>query len=115
MQVGKVLQAQGQNEAALNSLWRAVALQPNLAEAQAAIGEVYINQEDYLRAIVAYRRLLEITPNNPTAYYQLGVALKGRDRPQEAKEAFNRARDLFRQANDAEGLQKAESALDGLN
>ncbi|HBK64935.1 MAG TPA: Tfp pilus assembly protein PilF, partial [Cyanobacteria bacterium UBA11166] len=68
-------------------------------------------QENYIEAIVAYRRLTEIAPQDPKAYYNLGLALKGRDRTTEAIAAIEKARDLYKRQGNSQGVRQAESLL----
>lgn len=93
---------------------QAAALDRNNPETRLLIGDVLMEQGNYLRAIVLYRQVLDETPNNALAYYKLGLALQGRQRGQEAKEALERARDLYRRQGDAAGVQAVEAALRGL-
>uniref|UniRef100_A0ACD5GX01 Tetratricopeptide repeat protein n=1 Tax=Desertifilum tharense IPPAS B-1220 TaxID=1781255 RepID=A0ACD5GX01_9CYAN len=76
-----------------------------------AIADILTQQQDYLLAIVAYRKLIELAPNNPQAYYRLGLALQTRERRLEAREALEKARDLFRAQNQADGVRQVEEAL----
>jgi Flp pilus assembly protein TadD len=67
-----------------------------------------------LEAIIAYRRLVELAPQDPRAYYNLGLALKERDRIADAIAAVEKARDLYQRQGKNEGAQKAESLLQEL-
>jgi len=71
-------------------------------------------QKNYMDAIVVYRQLTELAPQDPRAYYNLGVALKGRERFKEAIAAVEKARDLYRKKGESEGEKKAESLLQEL-
>jgi len=63
---------------------------------------------------VAYRRLVELSPQNPEALYELGLALQGRDRLDEAIATFEQALTLYQQQNNAEGIAKVEAVLEEL-
>jgi Flp pilus assembly protein TadD len=78
------------------------------------IGEILLEQENFLEAIVAYRRLTELTPEDAKAYYNLGIALKKRDRTDEAIAALKKARELYQRQGKKEGTQQAESLLQEL-
>ncbi|HEY9822761.1 MAG TPA: tetratricopeptide repeat protein [Candidatus Sericytochromatia bacterium] len=56
----------------------------------------------------------ELTPQDPRAYYNLGVALKGREQFKEAIAVVEKARDLYRKKGESEGEKKAESLLQEL-
>jgi Flp pilus assembly protein TadD len=83
-------------------------------EAPAAIGELMLAQKNYLEAIVAYRHLTELAPQDPQAFYNLAVALKERDRTREAISAVEKARDLYQSQGNKDGVKQAESLLDEL-
>ncbi|XQQ07966.1 MAG: tetratricopeptide repeat protein [Leptolyngbya sp. IPPAS B-1204] len=91
---------------------KAVAVQPSLREAHLELGELYLEEQDYLRAIVAYRKLVELDPQDADAHFQLGVALQSRERNREALKSYQQARELYQQQNNQEGVQKAEAAID---
>lgn len=110
-QKGKLLQQQGQIAAATSAYKRAVSLDGKLVEALIALGELQLNAQDYLEAVVTYRRLGELVPNNPGVYYNLGLALKGRDRASEARQAFQRAYQLFQKVRDQEGKDRSQMQL----
>jgi tetratricopeptide (TPR) repeat protein len=96
---------------ALKSYQRATYLQPNLAEAQEAIGDIYVEQKDPLSAIIAYRQYAYLAPNNPEAHYKLGKALKDRDRVPEAISAFEQAKRLYQQQGKSDKVQEIEKML----
>ncbi|NJO49209.1 MAG: tetratricopeptide repeat protein, partial [Leptolyngbyaceae cyanobacterium RM2_2_4] len=81
---------QGDLDQALASYQRGASAEPDSPEAQALIGSVLLEKGDYLRAIVAYRRVVELSPQNPEAFYELGVALRGRDRTDERSPPLNK-------------------------
>jgi tetratricopeptide (TPR) repeat protein len=100
---------------ALQQYERAVSVQPSLKEGHALLGELYLQQEDYLRAIVAYRELIELAPEEADAYYHLGLALNGRNRTAEALDALETALGLYQQQGNTEGVDKVEAAIDDLD
>jgi tetratricopeptide (TPR) repeat protein len=110
LQLGDIYKAQGNQDDALIQYRRAVSVQPSLKEAYMALGKLYLEQKDVL-AIVAFRELVELAPQDPDAHYYLGVALQERDRNDEATTMFQQARDLYTQSNNEEGIKKANDAL----
>jgi len=105
LQLGDIYKAQGNQDAALIQYRRAVSVQPSLREAHMALGELYLEQKDIL-AIVAFRELVMLAPEDPDAHYYLGVALRARDRNDEATTLFEQARNLYAQSNNEEGVKK---------
>jgi len=74
---------------------KALALDPNLAEAHASLGLVYLEADhDSARAESEMRRAVELNPNYATAYHWLGNILAYLGRDQEAAQAMERALEL---------------------
>lgn len=111
---GKLLQQQGQIQAALSAYKKAVSFDTQPVSALIALGEVQLKQKDYLQATVTYRRLTDLVPNNPSIYYNLGLALKGRNRMGEARQAFQTAYELFRDVNNQDGKDRSQMQLRSL-
>jgi TolB-like protein/Tfp pilus assembly protein PilF len=78
-----------------SSAVRAVELDPDLAEAHAALGAARLwGVRDVDAAERSLRQALVLNPNLAQAHNWLGDALTARARPEEALESFRRARDL---------------------
>jgi Flp pilus assembly protein TadD len=74
---------------------QAVRAEPNLAEAQQALGYVqWILEWDWPAAEAAFRRAVTLDPSNATSHRMLGHALSQAGRQAEATAAMRRARDL---------------------
>lgn len=74
---------------------RAVAIGPELAEANTSLGFVnYWLNWDWPAAEAAYRRAIELDSSYPLAHRMLGVVLAFMNRPTEAAAAMRRAREL---------------------
>jgi tetratricopeptide (TPR) repeat protein len=86
-------------------------LQRDLAPVWATIADIYLDQEEHLKAIVTYRQLIKLDPQNPYPYFHLGQALKGRGRNSEAVESFQQARDLFQQQGKVVEVQETEMMM----
>ena len=110
-QKGKLLQKQGNLKAAKSAYQEAVDLSSQPVEALVALGAIQLKQEQYLDAIVTYRRLTELVPDNPGIQYNLGLALKGRDRVDEARVAFQKAYRLFVKVGNQEGKDRSQMQL----
>lgn len=80
---------------AISAFTRALQLDPYLYNAYINIGIAYEGLKQTDRAVLAYEKAIYIIPNDPTAYYNLGLLcykiLHDRDR---ALELFLKARDL---------------------
>ncbi|MBE9009050.1 tetratricopeptide repeat protein [Pseudanabaenaceae cyanobacterium LEGE 13415] len=87
-------------------------LDSNLVEAQFALGEAALAQNETMRAMLAFREVVKLDPNNAYAYYQMGIALKARDLPRDAIEAFDTARKLFEEQGKIEEMKQAEKAIE---
>ena len=74
---------------------RAVAAEPNLAEAQTSLGFVkFWFDWDWLVAEAAYRKAIELDPSYPMAHRMLGIALAHMGRYAEARPEMARLREL---------------------
>lgn len=111
VELGKVWQRINRYDAALAAYTRALELQPRFIEAEAHVGDLLLLQQNYLEAIVVYRRLIEFEPDNPYNYHQLGLALQGRNREEEAIEAWQKALTLYTNQNNSQGIKQVESLL----
>ena len=60
-------------ESALEHYRHAVALDLEFLEARLKIGIILLNQERYAEAIDTYLAILDLNPNNPEVYYNLGL------------------------------------------
>jgi Tfp pilus assembly protein PilF len=79
-------------DAAERSVRRAVAVDPNHVEARTLLG--WIESEvrgDFDSAIRDYEKVVELRPDLPEAYNNLGVAQKKKGELRDAAESFNRA------------------------
>ena len=55
----------------LNSLQKAVAINPNLYEAQITLGKVFLQKAAYNEALVHLQQAVKLLPKNPEPHYQL--------------------------------------------
>jgi TolB-like protein len=74
---------------------RAIAIDPQLAEARVAMGQTYVLQYDYSRAAAEFREAIRLEPENGFAWDQLAWAL-GYEQPPEALESEKIAREAIR-------------------
>lgn len=110
-----MLKAQNDLDGAIEAYQRALAFNPNLVEADAAIGEIQLEREEYIGAIVSFRRVINRSPGNANAHYNLGMAIKGRGgRDRQAIAALEKALELYEKQEDTEGVKKAQEALEEL-
>jgi adenylate cyclase len=70
-------------ERALNMAKRAVELDDSSSDAYSALGLIYYNTKQHDKALVAYRKAIELNPNNPESYY-IGWVLCYMGRAEEA-------------------------------
>ncbi len=70
---------------------RAIALNPNYAEAHYSLGNVLKDKWQLDEAIAAFRRAIALRPNFPDAYSNLGIALAENGQLDEAIAAFQQA------------------------
>jgi len=113
-QKGKLLQQYGEINAAASAYKQAINLDSKSVEALIALGEVQLKQEQYSDAVNTYQRLKQFVPDNPAIYYNLGLALKGRDRVSEARKAFQTAYQLFTEVQNQDGKDRSQMQLRNL-
>lgn len=110
--LAQILSDRGETERAQPYYVRAADADPTLIPAQAAAGEVFLENEQYLRAIATYRRLVRALPNNPGARYNLALALYGQGWELQAVAELRIAKDLYRNQENTEGASRAEQLLE---
>jgi tetratricopeptide (TPR) repeat protein/O-antigen ligase len=108
--VGFAAAAQAKRDfpAAKEALSRALDIRPESLEAHTRLGHLYLQERNFDRAALIWRKITDLTPADARAFYHLGVAERGRYRFFEAEKAFTRA--LALQPNDAT-FQREYSAL----
>ena len=77
---------------------RALAIDPQLAEAHVALGSVYGNQYEYNRAVEEFQKAVLLEPGNASAWDQLSWALAYQEAP-DALQAEKAAREAIRLGN----------------
>ncbi|HTN70299.1 MAG TPA: tetratricopeptide repeat protein [Methylomirabilota bacterium] len=79
-------------QAAVTSIKRAIALDPNHVEARTLLGWVESEvRGDFNAAVKEYEKVVELRPNSAEAYNNLGVAEKRKGELDKAAAAFNKA------------------------
>ena len=79
---------------AIGQFKKAVAMNPNLAEARLNLAVLSLNNRDYNTAEENFRAVLEMQPKNYDASIGLGVALRGNKKIDEAETQYNSAEKL---------------------
>ncbi len=79
---------------AIGQFKKAVAMNPNLAEARLNLAVLSLNNRDYNTAEENFRAVLEMQPKNFDAAIGLGVALRGNKKIDEAEAQYNSAEKL---------------------
>ncbi|MBZ0104022.1 MAG: tetratricopeptide repeat protein [Sulfuricella denitrificans] len=89
--LGVALLVRKQNQAAIDSLQRALALRPDFADAYGNLGNAQQNLGQFDEAIASYRRALALKPDFADAHSNLGNALSMLGRFDEAVACYQRA------------------------
>ncbi len=89
--LGMVQLELGQKPQALASFAKASALQPDLAEGRNNHGAMLVEAQDYAAAEVELRAALEAAPTFVAAQLNLGNALRGQSKVEEARAAYEQA------------------------
>jgi Flp pilus assembly protein TadD len=109
---GRILEARGDWNAALDAYERALAADPTSADAAMRAGLVrQYRLGDNATAVERYRTVLQIDPDHYGAHYQLAVALLRAGRADEARAAWARFVPLAQQIGDRASLDGAPAEL----
>lgn len=84
----------GRLEQALESIEKALALEPELPEASVALGDYYYHQRDWDRALTQYSRVYEARPNDSLIIQRLGYIWRRHGLFDEAADALSKALEL---------------------
>ena len=82
---------QGKTQEMIPWLRKAIAVNPNYAEAYSNLGIALTSQGDLQAAIDSFRQALAIKPHYPEAYFNLGIALKEQGNLQAAIDCYRQA------------------------
>ncbi|MGB5636216.1 MAG: tetratricopeptide repeat protein [Waterburya sp.] len=114
-QAGNILYQAEKYDLALAEYQWAARLKPDFIPAIEAVGKVYLAQQNYFRAIIEFRRLTEIAPENPMGYHNLGIALKARNKNEEAITALNQALKLYQSNGKQNEVQQVSQLIKEIN
>ena len=115
LRAGDIRYQKGNLDTALTEYQQALRLRADSAPALEGKGKIYLAKQDYFKAIIAFRRLTEIAPNNPSGYQNLGVALKARNRKQEAIAALNQALKLYKSEGNTQEANTVVVLIEEIN
>jgi tetratricopeptide (TPR) repeat protein/O-antigen ligase len=93
---------------AKDALSQALTIRPESLEAHVRLGHLYLQERNFDRAALIWRKATDLDPSAASAFYHLGVAERGRYRFFEAEKAFLQA--LTLQPNDL-AFQREYTAL----
>lgn len=89
--LGKIAWADGDEDEAERRWKNALKINPNYPEAVVALSVLDLKAMDYARVVEALEPLVEALPDYVDAWINYGSGLKGIEKPEAAKEAFERA------------------------
>ena len=96
--LGTLLRALRRTEHAVETLQRAVELNPQYYDALIEFGNCRVDLGDPPGGEVLFRRAIELDPERAVGWQNLGVALRQQDRLEESNDAFSRAMPLDERA-----------------
>ena len=83
--------AAGNLEEAKTALSQALTIRPESFHAHARLGQLYLQERNFDRAALVWRKATDLDPHAASAFYHLGLAEKGRYRFFEAEKALAQA------------------------
>jgi Flp pilus assembly protein TadD len=90
---------------------RAIQLNRNNFNAYLGLGASQTSLGDYEAAMWAFEEAIKLNSNNPRTYELMGAMFKQRRQTQQASNLLNKALDLYRRSNDAEGVDRVQAML----
>lgn len=110
--IGAALRAQKDMEGAIKNWSTAVSIDPHLATAHYNLGTVYEMQKDYDKAMASYSLAIKNDFRLGEAYYRTGLILLKKNRSEDAKEQFNKALQVSKNAEFCEDARKRIAAIE---
>jgi len=80
LQMGEILRAQNDLDGALSAYRQALTVQP-IQQKHRQLSVIFYWLRDFIPAITAYHRLIQLSSQNANAYYNLGIALQAETKP----------------------------------
>ncbi|GEM_PF-4777364 len=105
--------SRGRVDAALPPAWEAAARKPDYGNALDTAGRQLFVLEDFGRAVLLYEDALALSPDDPTAWFNLACACLGGGNAERAEAEVMRALDLARAADPSEGVENSDSKRPG--
>ena len=89
-----LLVPRGRLDEALEVIQNARRLDPLSSAVNNSLGDVYYFRREYDKAVTQYEKTLELDPNFGKTYVSLGFTRLAQEKPEAARQAFARARDI---------------------
>ena len=89
--LGVLMSQEGEVHQATDLIEKAIALQPDYAEAHFNLGVALNKQGRIVDAVAAFKQTLRLRPNHAEAYNNLGINLQQQEKPEEAVIAYRSA------------------------
>jgi tetratricopeptide (TPR) repeat protein len=92
--LGRVYWEQGLKPSATSEFQKALEINPSLVLARLYIAEMAIDNRDFETVIDTLEPALQVAPDNPSIYLNLGIGYRGAGRLEEAKKSYEKALEL---------------------
>ena len=102
---------QGQYAQAIEKYEAAIKLEPDLSYAYINIANAYWHLKKYEESITMSKKALQIDPSDARAYGNIGNAYYSSGKRNEAKDAYKKAKELYKESVDLEGVKKMDEYL----
>jgi len=109
--VGYIKSSTRDNNGAKEAYRRAIQLNRNNVNAYLGLGVSQTTLGDYQAAMWAYEQAINLDKNNPRTYELIGSMFKQRRQKTQANKVLRKALDLYRLANDLDGVNRVQGML----
>jgi len=88
---------------------------PKTADEFLSRGKLYEKNGNYVKALQDYTQVVALRPNDEDGYIRQGLALEGLNRPQEALQKYQKAKEIAQAQGDRNEIQTVDLLIQQLN
>jgi tetratricopeptide (TPR) repeat protein len=112
--IGNCYNALGAYAKAVSAYQSSIGINQDNFNAYNNLGNTYRNMGANEKALAAYKKASALKPGSPDAYYNIGVTYGLLGQKEQARDMLSKAKELYREKNNAAGTERAERSLQNL-